>query len=126
LDGGDGNNTLNGGEGNDTLFATRGRDTLNGGAGSDTLSAGPGADVFVFDQQALIGTDTIKGFENGIDKIDVIALGVTRYLAGGDPGTVYSNANGVLQVYADDRSHITIAVAGIASNVFDASDFLLA
>lgn len=90
------------------------------------MSAGPGADVFVFDQQALIGTDTIKGFENGIDKIDLRALGVTGYRAGGDPGTVYSNVKGVLQVYADDGSHITIAVNGIASSVFDASDFLFA
>jgi hypothetical protein len=32
----------------------------------------------------------------------------------------------VLQVYADDGSHIAIAVAGIESNVFDASDFLFA
>jgi hypothetical protein len=88
--------------------------------------AGQGADVLVFDRQALIGTDTIKGFENGIDKIDLTALGVTEYTPGGDPGTVYSNAKGVLQVYADDGSHFTIAAPGIASNLFDASDFLLA
>jgi len=45
---------------------------LDGGEGDDILFGGKGADTFVFLENA--GDDTIVGFENGRDKIDLTAF----------------------------------------------------
>ncbi len=90
LSGDRGADVLDGGEGNDRLFGNRGEDVLIGGAGQDVLKGGAGADIldggagndlliggrgadtFVFNEDS--GTDKIKGFESGQDKIDLSAL----------------------------------------------------
>ncbi len=59
--------TLTGGTGNNTLYGGALKDRLVGGAGNDTLSGGAGADVFVFN--SLVGTDVIKDFVSGTDKL---------------------------------------------------------
>ncbi len=61
-------NTLNGGRGNDTVFGHRGNDVLSGDGGGDLLIGGKGSDVFVFENQ-VIGHDTVKDFETGIDTV---------------------------------------------------------
>lgn len=58
------------------VFGRRGDDTIDAGAGSDTVTGGDGADVFVVtpDTDRLVITD----FEDGVDRIDVSALGIDQ------------------------------------------------
>jgi len=75
VQGDDAANTLNGGGGRDQMVGAGGDDVLNGGTGDDKLTGNEGADRFVFDVGT--GTDRIKDFEVGIDKIDLRAFGVS-------------------------------------------------
>ncbi|MEM9816614.1 MAG: calcium-binding protein [Cyanobacteria bacterium P01_D01_bin.6] len=61
LSGDAGNDTILGGDGNDLLMGVTGDDVLIGEAGSDTFVFGNGD-----------GTDIIKDFEGGIDKIGLV------------------------------------------------------
>ena len=67
LTGGKGNDTITGGDGDDKLFGGFGNDLLDGGLGSDTLIGGFGDDTFILASGE--GTDTIKKFKLGEDKI---------------------------------------------------------
>ncbi len=105
LDGGTGVDTIFGGSGNDNIFGRGNADTLYGGRGDDTIEEGTGADTIIGGMGAdtLIGSDvgdpdgdidtfvfnamsdsffgngdTIVDFEDGIDQIDLSALGVTE------------------------------------------------
>ena len=85
LEGGDGNDTLVGGIGDDVLKGEAGSDVLRGGDGNDTLVGGAGrdvlqgdagADIFRFFALADIGQaagtrDVVRGFEQGLDLIDL-------------------------------------------------------
>jgi Ca2+-binding RTX toxin-like protein len=71
-----GSDTLIGGEGNDWLIPSAGTNLLIGGPGVDTLEFGHGAPATPFRQ---IGSNTVLGFEPGIDKIDLRNL---NYLGG--------------------------------------------
>ncbi|MCA0034814.1 beta strand repeat-containing protein, partial [Mesorhizobium sp. B263B2A] len=69
---------------NDHLVGTSGADTLVGGAGDDTICGGAGNDVLIggtgADQFRLAtntGTDTIKDFVAGTDKIGLLDTGST-------------------------------------------------
>lgn len=73
LSGGAGDDRLIGGAGNDTLIGGAGRDILVDGAGRDTLRGGAGADIFVLSKDGV--EDRIEGFEPGMDRIDISALG---------------------------------------------------
>ena len=70
--GGAGNDNLNGGTGNDKLFGGIGEDILRAGFGNDSLTGGSGKDVFVFKNAADEGTNTIRDFSDGSDKIQII------------------------------------------------------
>lgn len=85
LKGARGHDTINGGEGNDHLIGGRGRDVLTGGAGNDRLdggrgrdelTGGEGADVFVL-AQGYGRKNVVTDFQKGVDKLDLVALGVT-------------------------------------------------
>ena len=67
--GGRGRDVLRGDEGNDKIFGGLGKDTLDGGTGDDILFGGRGRDTFVFETGD--GSDTIYGFRNGEDRIDL-------------------------------------------------------
>lgn len=87
LHGGRGDDALYGGDGNDEMRGAEGADTLSGGAGDDLLIGGEGADVFAWELETLPvtdddtpptpedvialdnGTDMIKDFTIGEDKI---------------------------------------------------------
>ncbi|WP_201285598.1 calcium-binding protein [Chelativorans xinjiangense] len=87
LFGGGGNDRLFGEDGDDFLFGQDGDDVLDGGAGNDCLYAGPGddvmtggagADVFSFTSRYFLwrniepsGKDTVRDFEDGVDKLDM-------------------------------------------------------
>lgn len=75
-----GDDRLLGSRGNDTLEGGEGRDTINAGAGNDLISANgdffnrgaPGdgdVDTLIF--RGNFGRDTVIGFDNGVDRIDL-------------------------------------------------------
>ena len=77
--GGSGNDVIGGFAGNDILSGDGGDDIIRGGAGDDILmgvtgddilKGGSGSDVFVFGNGD--GTDIIRDFEVGIDKIGLV------------------------------------------------------
>jgi len=68
-----GSGTLNGGGGNDVLVGSAFADKLSGGAGNDILFGGGGADLFKLSTSS--GTDTIKDFQVGTDKIGLLDNG---------------------------------------------------
>jgi Ca2+-binding RTX toxin-like protein len=68
----DGNDAINGGAGDDRIFGMEGNDTIYGGAG---------ADVFFYSTRLNNGTDVIKDFVVGTDKIivgDMVNLTVSN------------------------------------------------
>ena len=69
LSGRRGSDAMYGGNGDDRLFGGSGADVLNGGRGSDVMKGGAGADRFVF--RAMDGRDVIKGFDSGVDVVDL-------------------------------------------------------
>lgn len=79
---GNGNNLVMGGAGNDTIVSGSGSDRLNGGTGADKLTGGAGADVFVFDNLAIGGKDTIMDF-NAAEDVIAFDVDVFTALAGG-------------------------------------------
>jgi Ca2+-binding RTX toxin-like protein len=58
---------VDGGDGNEVPF---------GNAGTDTLTGGAGADIFVIQAADGVGTDTIVGFLDDVDQINLIGLAV--------------------------------------------------
>jgi len=76
LNGGTGRDLLNGGAGNDIIFGNEDNDTLVGDAGDDLLHGGLGNDILQGglgnDKFAIAvgnGSDIIKDFQDGLDKI---------------------------------------------------------
>ncbi len=69
-----GDDTLFGGDGDDTLIEGLGDGYLYGGRGNDWMKGDDGADHFVFEAQS--GNDFILDFEDGIDMLDMSALGL--------------------------------------------------
>jgi Ca2+-binding RTX toxin-like protein len=92
LYGGDGNDGLDGGDGNDTVWGGKGNDLIDGGAGhdvvdlgagrdsyvdnagNDTISVGDGARDVLFYAADAAGTDTVLGWDDGPDVIDLSDL----------------------------------------------------
>ena len=72
INGGKGDDILYGGADNDIFQGGKGDDTIIGGNGNDLMNGGSGDDTFVFEVGS--GTDTITGFDQGDDLIDLTAL----------------------------------------------------
>lgn len=70
-----------GSSGGDVIIASNDASRIQGGGGADALYAGTGTDTFVYanylDSNLVTGYDTIVGFQIGVDKIDLSALGIT-------------------------------------------------
>ena len=77
LAGQDDDDALYGGADNDRLFGGAGNDTLDGGEGNDFLVGGGGADAFVF--SGASGIDTLYGFTDGEDLIDLSAYALSDF-----------------------------------------------
>ncbi|MEO0912687.1 MAG: calcium-binding protein [Pseudomonadota bacterium] len=119
LDGGSENDILIGGSGEDGLVGGSGADSLVGGTGDDTLTGGADADTFVFG--LVEGFDVVTDFEDGIDRIDIAAYGLTAadfagivapafFDLGGDTLLDLASLGGSGWVYFEglDRSAITV------------------
>lgn len=65
--GNEGDNTLKGNKGDNTLLGMAGKDFLTGGRGDDVMDGGTDADVFLFGRKD--GSDVIRNFEDGSDRL---------------------------------------------------------
>jgi cytochrome oxidase Cu insertion factor (SCO1/SenC/PrrC family) len=114
------NDVISGGAGNDIIFAQGGDDLITGGLGNDTLVGGKGIDTFIY-QSVNDGADTVVDFQNGIDLINIRALGVTS--ANFASRVAIAQISGDTQVSVD--SNLLATLTGIASGI-DKADFILA
>jgi Ca2+-binding RTX toxin-like protein len=96
------------------LYGGTGRDVIDGGSGRDTLFGGSGVDVFVFQQGD--GIDSLRDFQNGVDRLQV--EGVRGFLA-----LTFSTAAGGTWV---DYGNGAVYVRGMTPGQFDSSDFVFA
>ncbi|MCB1340665.1 MAG: hypothetical protein KDK24_06300 [Pseudooceanicola sp.] len=112
LNGAAGSDTLKGGEGRDTLLGGGGNDTLQGDGGNDTLRGQAGRDVFVFGANS--GTDTVKDYADGTDKLRIADH------VGGFAALDISRGGGN-KIIAHDGG--TIVLEGKATVTLTASDF---
>lgn len=72
LNGGSGLDRLNGGAGNDSIIGGIGNDIINAGTGDDVINGSSGSDVFIF--ASGDGHDTINGFANNIDTLNLSSV----------------------------------------------------
>lgn len=113
-----GNDTLKGNSGTDTIHGGADNDTINGKADADILYGDAGIDTFIFEHGT--GSDTIKDFVHGTDKIDLTDYHFTSFAAllaamGESAGSAFINlGSGDLVVFE-----------GVALASLDAGDFLL-
>ena len=115
--GGFGKDRLAGGEGGDKLLGFVGADRLAGGAGNDLLIGGSGADVFVFAPGD--GVDKVKGFADGLDRLDLSGYAFAKV---GAALRHFSDVDGgVLFVAGSD----TVFVTGITLADLTWADLLL-
>ncbi|MDU8910676.1 calcium-binding protein [Aestuariicoccus sp. MJ-SS9] len=126
LNGGNGNDSLLGdggadlligGKNDDILDGGAGADTLNGSFGNDTMTGGTEADVYVI--SASNGADVIDAFEDGVDLIDVTAIGVAGL---GDMAISQAGADVLIDLGGGNQ--ITLTAFDLAD--VDAGDFILA
>lgn len=82
INAGSGRNTVYGQDGNDSIITGAGSDWINGGAGADKITGGGGADVFVFDNLATGGKDTIADF-NAAEDVFAFDTAIFTALSGG-------------------------------------------
>ncbi|GHC45157.1 calcium-binding protein [Neogemmobacter tilapiae] len=96
LNGGDGNDTLLGNSGNDTLKGGAGNDWIAGGSGNDRVVGGGGADRFVFTNNG--DRDTISGWQDGSDKIEIQGYdgNITKKQVGADTHLTFGSTKIVL------------------------------
>ena len=122
--GGQGDDTLYGGAGDDKLYGGAGDDTIHGGAGDDTIYGSQGNDTFVFGSHH--GDDTIVGFADGQDTIDLSATGLTNFA----DLTITQVGNDVIVNTGGDATgaggYGTIRLTNFNIDDLDADDFLFA
>ena len=132
IDGQGGDDILFGGQGDDAdrIFGGTGDDEIGGGAGADVLVGGAGNDVIylgphdgaadIYQSVAGNGNDTVYGFENGTDRLDLRASGFATF----------AQVEAALGTDQAGDATITLAagqvlvLAGIGEPDIDASDFV--
>lgn len=109
LRGREGNDYLNGGEGLDILSGALDNDTLNGGGWNDSLTGGEGQDWFEFDTDSyssfnlgVMGTDRIRDFVSGVDRIILDKTTFNRIAS--DAGDGFSITSEFAVVTSDGRT----------------------
>lgn len=127
LRGGAGNDSLAGESGNDIIYGGDGNDWMEGGWGNDWLLGEAGADTFHFDRFNFDpgwGNDTIFGFQDNVDKIEIwvpfLGFNELRITQGAGVAAIVS-------LYVDGQGNPagdTITVYGVNANQLTASDFL--
>ena len=108
LSGGENEDTLIGGEGNDSLFGGNSNDTLEGGLGNDILSGEGGIDTYILNPGE--GTDTVFGFEDGIDLFELggnLTFAQLGIAGNGGSTTITANGEVLAQVFGVSASQLT-------------------
>ncbi len=122
LDGFAGNDVLSGQGGKDKLYGGSGADTLIGGKGGDVLTGGAGRDVFVFNaasDSGVSGSDRIRDFRHGTDRIDLSAIDANAKIAGNGKFKFIGDhhfAGKKAQLSFDEGRHDTIVTGDIDGN----------
>jgi Ca2+-binding RTX toxin-like protein len=111
-----GNDLLRGGDGDDKLFGGSGNDRLRGDHGDDTLTGGAGHDRFIFNLEG--GTDTVKDYQDEIDRLDFTNF----HLAGFDDLMSHAAQVGANTVFTMAGGE-TIILENVLISVLDAGDF---
>ena len=102
----------------DAITGDSGDNELRGGGGNDTLTGGGGVDVFVFG--AAHGADVLMDFTDGVDRIDLGELDLSR---GYDDVRATAVAGGV-RIDLSAHGGGTIMLQNFDLADLDASDFL--
>ena len=101
-----------------------GADVLDGGTGNDILKGAASgeltADTFVF-KNADYGYDRIKGFEDGLDQIDLSDFGFTDFTS--DVQSLASQVGNHVDIDFGDGNRLRIEQFQLAN--FDAGDVIL-
>ena len=118
LYGGDGKDRLFGGKGADVIFGGSGDDVISGGGGNDKLTGELGKDTFVF--APTDGRDSIDGFQNDIDRIDLRAFHFASFDAAASH-FAEQTGGGVIFTMGSD----SIAITGIVMAQLTAADLIL-
>ncbi len=111
-----GDDRLRGESGNDILDAGDGNDRLKGGNGDDTLTGGAGNDRFTFDLRG--GTDTVKDFTNGEDRLDFTNFD----FASVDSLLTHAEQDGNNVVFTMDSGAVII-LENVTLGMLDVTDF---
>ena len=120
LSGGAQNDFLAGGEGDQLIYGGSENDILNGNAGDDVLFGGNGYDTFVFSRRG--DDDTISGFQNGTDLIDMRAFHFANFAA---LSAKAIDAPGGMLIDLQAQNGGTVFIAGFTKALFGASDVIL-
>nr|WP_284438323.1 choice-of-anchor Q domain-containing protein [Thalassococcus arenae] len=118
LDGGPSINVIKGTDARDRLIGTEEADRFEGGAGRDIYLGRGGQDEFVLGNDA---TDRVRDFEDGVDKLDISAWGVTSLQ---DVEIVDKNGRAIIKGQNGERANIKFADEGVDFTDLDASDFI--
>jgi serralysin len=101
--GGDGDDTISGNGIANTLIGGNGNDTISAGAGADSIYGNGGIDDLNLGNDTAADTvyardlDTVRNFDSGEDKIDLLGLGIDKVWTSGS-GTswmLYASTNGI-------------------------------
>jgi Ca2+-binding RTX toxin-like protein len=126
MDGRGGHDRIDGGAGNDTMYGGGGNDVLISNAGNDIMTGGSGADTFVIGPRSG-GTITITDFQDGIDHIDLRALGFDSN--GNSPSwygfLISDGADTVLDFYGLNGENFQIVLKNFDYTNIDISDYIL-
>jgi Ca2+-binding RTX toxin-like protein len=115
LTGGAKRDNIDGGAGDDVIRGGGGKDSISGGLGADELWGDAGADRFVYTEAAdsnSSGSDWIKDFETGLDKINLrqfdangnSADGITAFTFIGS--SAFTGEAGQLRVVANGSANV--------------------
>lgn len=117
--------------GDDTILGGFGNDTIDGGAGKDQLTGGTDADVFAFSNlthSTESKLDHITDFQVGVDKISLVGLGFTAFVAdlvtdAGELRLAYSGATDRSYIRSD-QSTFEFYLDGDYRGQLDGDDFI--
>ncbi len=122
-----GNDTIFGAGGNDIIFGGWGNDLIYGGAGNDTITLNTGgandADTVFF--VAGDGTDTLNGWEDGLDKIDLTGFTGAQDVTSANFASLVNITKNSATQFTATVNGVTIIINGTANFDITQADFVV-